>query len=100
MPTSSYKIRVPHEVADLIRGMHPNLKKKVRASLNIILSSLDKGKVLKAELAGLRSFRVSNIRIIYRISKNQVEVVALGPRQRIYEETFLILKREGNKGRI
>jgi hypothetical protein len=27
------KIRVPDEVADLIRGMHPAIKKKVKASL-------------------------------------------------------------------
>jgi mRNA-degrading endonuclease RelE of RelBE toxin-antitoxin system len=43
----------------------------------------------------LHSFRVGNYRIIYRIFRKHVEIVALGPRQKIYEETFLILKREG-----
>jgi mRNA interferase RelE/StbE len=96
MPRYSYKIRVPDEAADLIRGMHPNLKKKVRASLDMILSDPLKGKALKEELAGLHSFRVGNFRIIYRNSRKHVEIVALGPRQKIYEETFLILKREGS----
>ena len=96
MPKSFHKIMVPHEVSDLIRGMHPNLRKKVRASLDIILTDPDKGKALKGELAGLRSFRVSNFRIIYGISKKYIEIVAIGPRQKIYEETFLILKRDGS----
>ena len=96
MPRSIHKLRVPDEGADLIRGMHPNLKKKVRASLDMILASPQKGKALKEELAGLHSFRVGNFRIVYRVTGKHVEIVALGPRQKIYEETFLILKREGS----
>jgi mRNA interferase RelE/StbE len=96
MPRSFHKLRVPHEVADLIRGMHPNLKRKVRASLDMILTDPDKGKALKGELTELKSFRVSSFRIIYRISKKCIEIVAIGPRQKIYEETFLILKRDGS----
>jgi mRNA interferase RelE/StbE len=95
MPASFHKIRVPHEIAELVRGLHPYVKKKVRASLDIILADLGKGKALKGELAGLRSLRVGTFRIIYRLSKKHVEIVAVGPRQRIYEETFWSLKREG-----
>ena len=95
MPASFCKIRVPHEIAELVRGLHPHLKKKVRASLDIILTDPGKGKPLKGDLAGLRSLRVGTFRIIYRIIKKHVEIVAVGPRQRIYEETFWSLKREG-----
>jgi hypothetical protein len=31
------KLRVPDEVADLIRGMHPAIKKKIKASLKAIM---------------------------------------------------------------
>jgi len=96
MPRSFHKLRVPHGVADLIRGMHPNLKRKVRAYLDMILTDPDKGNALKGELTGLKSFWVSNFRIIYRISKKYIEIVAIGPRQKIYEETFLIFKRDGS----
>ncbi len=89
-----YKIWVPNEIGELIRTMHPDLKKKIKASLQLIISDPDSGKALKDELAGLRSFRVSTFRIIYRISsKKQIEIVAIGPRERIYEETFRILKK-------
>jgi mRNA interferase RelE/StbE len=96
MPRSFHKIRVPNEMADLIRGMHPHLKTKVRASLDMILTDPDKGKALKGKLTGLRSLQVSNFRIIYRISKKYIEIVTIGPRQKIYEETFLILKSDGS----
>ena len=94
MKQKTYKLRVPDSVADLIRGLHPHLKKKIKSSLKIILSNPEEGKPLRDELAGLKSFRVSRFRIVYRVRKNVVEIVAIGPRERIYEETFLLLKRE------
>lgn len=78
-------------------GMHPLLKKKIKAALKIILKEPDSGKALKDELAGLRSFRVSRFRIIYRIQSDIIELVAVGPRERIYEETFLILNKTADR---
>ena len=89
-----HRLRVPDEVADLVRGMHPALKRKTRASLKTILSDPSSGKALKDELAGLRSFRVVSFRIIYRVKRKIVEIVAIGPRERIYEETYRLLKRK------
>ncbi|OHC04107.1 MAG: hypothetical protein A3H23_05645 [Planctomycetes bacterium RIFCSPLOWO2_12_FULL_40_19] len=95
MKTPMYKLKVPDDIAELIRNMHPHLKKKVRASLQSILSDPYSGKALKDELAGLRSFRVGRLRIIYRISDQKlIEIVAIGPQETIYEETFRLLKRK------
>jgi mRNA interferase RelE/StbE len=74
--------------------MHPHLKRKVKSSLKLILDNPSEGKALKDELSGLRSFRVGRFRIIYQVKKRIIEIVAVGPRHRIYEETYLILKRE------
>ena len=94
MISLQHKLLVPDDVADLIRTMHPHLKKKVKASFKIILSDPLSGKSLKDELAGLRSFRVSKFRIIYRVSKRKIiEVVAIGPRERIYEETYRLINK-------
>ncbi len=88
------KLKVPDIVAALIRNLHPHLKKKVKTSLQTIVSDPYSGKPLRDELSGLRSFRVSRFRIIYRISgKKLIEIVAIGPRECIYEETFRLLKR-------
>ena len=94
MKRSHYKLLVPDDLAELVRTMHPHLKKKIKASLQMILSDPRAGKALKDELAGLRSFRVSKFRIIYRVStKKQIEIAAVGPRNRIYEETFRLLQK-------
>jgi mRNA interferase RelE/StbE len=90
-----YKLVVPKDVKELIRTMHPSLKNKVKASLKIILSEPYSGKTLMDELSGLRSFRISSFRIICRIKEpEQIELVAIGPRERIYEETFRMIQKK------
>jgi mRNA interferase RelE/StbE len=90
-----YRFRVPDEIAGLLRSLHPHLKKKVKASLKEILSDPFTGKALKDELDGLRSFRISAFRIIYKVDPTHViEIVAIGPRKYIYEETFRLLNRQ------
>ena len=84
-------MRMPEEIAALIRGMHPELKKKIKAGLKAIMDEPHTGKILRDELAGLRSMRVSKLRIIYRVSKKEIAIVAVGPRIRIYDETYLSL---------
>ena len=98
MKYTGYKLRVPDDLAGLIRTMHPALKQKVKTSLQTILSAPNSGKALRDELAGLYSFRVSRFRIIYRIaSSKQIKIVAIGPRERIYEGTYHLLKKELKK---
>ncbi|KPK28320.1 MAG: hypothetical protein AMK69_09015 [Nitrospira bacterium SG8_3] len=92
------KLRIPDHVATLIRGLHPHLKRKVKGALQALLSHPYEGKALKDPLSGLRSFQVSRFRIICRLGKRgYIEVVALGPRERIYEETYRIVSREAEK---
>jgi mRNA-degrading endonuclease RelE of RelBE toxin-antitoxin system len=43
----------------------------------------------------LRSYRLERLRIIYRIEKpGVIDIVAIGPRKTIYEETFRLVKRQ------
>ena len=94
MKRTLHTLRVPSDVAELIRSLHPHLKKKIRSSLQAIISDPDSGKALKEELAGLRSFRVGNFRIIYRVGEGaQIEIIAVGPRKNIYDETYKLLKK-------
>ena len=91
------KLRVPLEIVTFIRGCHPKLKRKIRAGLQLILTEPESGKSLKDELEGLKSYRISRFRIIYRISsKKIIDVVSIGPRKTIYEETYRIIKKESN----
>lgn len=56
------------------------------------------GKPLREELLGLRSFRVGKTRIIYTLADTgDIEIVAIGPRKRVYEETWRLLRRESEE---
>jgi mRNA-degrading endonuclease RelE of RelBE toxin-antitoxin system len=90
------RLRMSAEAAVLIQGLHPDIKRKVRGALDEILAEPEVGKSLQRELAGLRSYRIGRLRLIYRVTaRGVIEVVALGPRSVIYEETLrLVRKRE------
>ena len=91
------KLRAPNEIVALIRGCHPQLKRKIRAGLRHIGTEPESSKSLKDELEGLRSYRISRFRIIYRISSRQtIDIVTVGPRKTIYEETYRIIKKESD----
>jgi mRNA interferase RelE/StbE len=91
----SHQLRIPNEVAELIRSLHPAIKRKVRAALQAIVEAPACGKPLKEELAGLRSYRIGRFRIVYRIAENRsIEIVAIGPRSCIYEETYRKVRGE------
>jgi mRNA interferase RelE/StbE len=90
-----FRLTVPIEIQRLIRKMHPDLRRKLRASLDLIALDPSSGKVLFDELEGLRSFRVSSFRVIYKIiDPKRIEIIAIGPRRRIYEETVRILRKQ------
>jgi mRNA interferase RelE/StbE len=74
--------------------MHPELKRKIRGVLEIISATPEARKALKDELSGLRSFRVGKFRVVYRISRRTIDIVAVGPRSKIYEETLRLIRPE------
>ena len=93
-----YKLKIPDDLAVLIRSLHPKLKTSVRAALDIILKDPATGKALKEDLAGLRSFRVKRFRIIYRVEpRNIIALVAIGPRRTIYQQTYRLVKKDPDK---
>ena len=82
-------LKVPAEVRNLIRRLHPELKRKVRAALSDILENPRCGKALKEELEGYWSLPIGRSRIIYRPGAgSSVEIVAIGPRDTIYEDAL------------
>ena len=85
----AYRLRLTPETAALLRGLHPDIKKKIRSGLEAICRDPEAGKALKQELEGLRSFRVGRFRAIYRPARKGVlEIVSSGPRQTVYRETY------------
>jgi len=85
------RIKLPAEVSDLIRSLHPQIKRKIRSAFDAIVKEPASRKLLRGELAAYRSFRVGKMRIIYREKDGIIEIVTIGPREVIYYETALLL---------
>jgi mRNA interferase RelE/StbE len=93
---ASQYLRIPQHLVELIRGLHPEIKRKVKGSLQILMADPNAWKPLKDEFEKLRSLRVNRFRIIYRLAEpgSEIEIVAIGPRERIYDETYRLVRNE------
>lgn len=83
---SSYLFKTPTSVIRYIRSLPPSAKSKIREGLDHLLKNPHDGKPLKAELFGLRSFRVGRFRIVYKVSGRILEIVLIGLRETIYKD--------------
>ncbi len=79
-------LKVPHALRDVIRQLHPLLKRKVRDALTDILMDPGCGTPIQRELEGYWSLRIGRHRLIYRPDDDGAEIVAFGPRTTIYED--------------
>ena len=87
-------VRLPADVQQTVRALHPELKRRVRVALDRLRTSPEDGKALRGELEGWRSVRIGRFRIIYRETPLRIDVAAIGSRASIYLETTRLLKRE------
>ena len=95
MKAPLYRLRMSRDVAGLVAGLHPLLKRKIRASFQELLSNSRSGKPLRDDLDSFWSYRMGQYRIVYRISENRfIDIFAIGPREDIYEETLRRIRRE------
>jgi mRNA-degrading endonuclease RelE of RelBE toxin-antitoxin system len=97
-----HRLEMSQAVRNLITHLPPELKRKVRNAFRAIAEDPYQAKELKDELVGLRSYRLGNARIIFRLTGQVVEIVAFGPRHDIYErvtaELSTLLRRK-DKGK-
>jgi len=87
-------IRANEELSAYIRSLHPALKKRIHNALDLLRSRPEEGKPLQRELKGYQSLRIGKFRIIYRVTTKEIELVAIGPRHTIYEETVRMKEKQ------
>ena len=95
--SSSRPIRTTEDISAYIRSLHPALKKRIHNALDQIRTQPGDGKPLQRELEGYRSFRVGKFRIIYRVTMKEIEIVVVGPRRIIYDETTRLMESKSNE---
>jgi mRNA interferase RelE/StbE len=86
---------IPPTVADLIRSLHPDLKRAVKLAIRAIATNPECGEPLRRELKGLWKYRVRRYRIVYAIDRKArtINLMAIGHRRSIYEELSAQLKK-------
>ena len=79
---------IPPHVAEVIRSLHPDLKRSIKAAIRAIASDPECGEPLLRDLDGLLKFRVRRFRIVYAIDRKTrtIRLMAVGHRRHIYEE--------------
>lgn len=82
-----YTLVYTREAKKNIEKLDSSIRKLIEKALETLSCDPFRGKQISYELAGLRSFRTSDYRIIYRIKKRQVIiiVISVGYRREIYK---------------
>ena len=79
---------IPPHVAEVIRSLHPDLKRSIKAAVRGIATDPECGEPLLRELDGLWKYRVRRFRIVYAIDRKTrvIRLIAVGHRRNVYEE--------------
>jgi len=83
----SWKISYSASAAKAIRRLDPQIRRRVRRAIEILVEDPLRGKPLQLALKGLRSWRTGDFRIIYRVIEQRLEilVVAIGHLRDVYD---------------
>ena len=89
-----YTLVYTREAKKNIEKLDHSIRKMIEKALATISLDPFRSKQLSYELAGLRSFRTSEYRIIYRIKRRQVLiiVISVGQRREIYKRLKELLE--------
>jgi mRNA interferase RelE/StbE len=82
-------LHISAEEKKYLAHLPPNLKRKIRMAVDDIRDHPKKGKDLIEKLSGLKSYRVGRFRIVYRVSANAIHIIAVGPREVVYQKAAL-----------
>lgn len=83
-----FRTAIPPRVAEVIRHLHPDLKRSVKKAIRALCDDPACGEPLQKELEGYWKYGVRRFRIVYTIDRpgRIIRIVAVGPRRTIYEQ--------------
>lgn len=83
MPKSR-SVRISHRAEKALEALDPRFREQLKAALRELSRNPLLGKKLKGEFEGLRSYRLGAFRIVYRCTKDTVEVAFIDHRKDVY----------------
>ena len=96
-----FRPEIPPHVAEVIRSLHPDLKRSIKAAVRAIATDPACGMPLLRELDGLWKYRVRRFRIVYAIDHKTrvIRLMAVGHRQHVYEKLSARLRKNDGLNR-
>ena len=93
---SPFRPDIPPHVAEVIRSLHPDLKRSIKAAVRAIAPNPECGDSLQRELDGLKKYRVRRFRIVYVVDRKArvIRLMAVGHRRHVYEELSARLRKK------
>jgi len=94
MKKPAFRILYTEEAKKNIEKLDSSVRKLIRKAIESLAVNPEKGKPLSHDLAGLRSLRTSDYRVIYRIRGGEllIIVIAVGHRREIYKKLSELLR--------
>lgn len=88
---------IPPHVAEVIRSLHPDLKRSIKSAVQAIAADPACGEPLKRELNGLRKYRVRRFRMVYAVDQKArgIRLMAVGHRRHVYDDLTERLRQKG-----
>ncbi len=77
-------VKLSRRAEKALLALDPRLQERVKEAIREISGSPLSGKKLKGEFEGLRSYRLGPLRIVYRFTKDLLEVVYIEYRKDVY----------------
>lgn len=92
---TAFRPVIPPHVAEVIRSLHPDLKRAINSAIRAIAAEPECGAPLLRELQGLWKYRVRRYRIGYAIDRHSrtIKLMAVGHRRSIHEELSVQVRR-------
>jgi len=92
-----FRPEIPPHVAEVIRSLHPDLKRSIKSAIRAITADHECGDPHQRELDGLRKYRVRRFRIVYAVDQKTriIRLMAVGHRRHVYEELADRFRRKG-----
>ena len=93
---SLFRPDIPPHVTEVIRSLHPDLKRSIKSAIRAIAADPECGVPLQRELDGLRKYRVRRFRIVYAVDQKTrvIRLMAVSRHRYVYEELTEQLRRK------
>ena len=88
-----WKIRFTPEASRVVSTLHPEVKKLIKQNLKELQRDPYRGKDLQEELAGFKSLRLKQYRVIYDLDEQDayIQIYYIEPRRDVYQQFSRLL---------